>query len=235
VDYDLTLDPSITLDELQRARDEPADKFPDVDAQDSPGTMATLFSAPRTPKEALAVAKQYTDNNTFVGVGMCLRTVHEYFNVGALWPDAETAYEHSAPRHHQTDPLGIPRGAVIYWSNGRHGHVALSCGGGFCRTTDYRRNGFVDLAPIANLASWCGGQLDGWGEVLNGVDVWPTPPAKDKPAKPTPAPWGLADKEAMLAQALAHAKHNHAPQRRINGLTAWHDHVAARLADAKKK
>jgi hypothetical protein len=220
---DLTLDPSITADELNDAMGATPAPFPDVDFHDDADQVHGLTAvAPATPAEAIANARQIHENNVFVDVGMCLATVRRYFEVPALWPDAATAWEHSSPRH---NAMNIPGGAVIYWVNGRHGHVALSVGGGLCWTTDYRRNGFVDLAPIANLASWCGGTLAGWGETLNGFDVWPDP----KKPKPEPAPWGLEDKRRLIAAALKRAKAHGAPERRIDGLTKWLDRLDHRI------
>lgn len=229
---DLTLDPSITADELNDALGATPQPYQDVLFQDDIESVLGLTTVvPAKPLAALANARALHASSTFVGVGMCLATVRgKEFKVPALWPDAASAWFHSGPRHAENDPLRIPRGAVVYWLNGRHGHVAISCGGGLCWTTDYRRTGFVDLAPIANLASWCGGTLVGWGESLNGYDVWPDP----KKPKPDPPAWNLQDKRRLVASALKHAKENGAHQRRIDGLTKWLAHIDQKIKETKK-
>lgn len=233
---ELTRDPSITADELNDALGATPQPYQDVEFHDDITQLVHTLSVvvPATPAEAMTNAKALTDNNVFVGVGMCLATVRgREFEVPALWPDATTAWENAATRHFETNPNRIPRGAVVYWLNGRHGHVALSVGGGLCRTTDYRRTGFVDLAPISALDSWCGGRLVGWGETLNGIDVWPSPNKPDP--KPAPKPWGLEEKHKLVASALKHAKENHVSERRIDGLTTWLHHIEDRLGQKDQK
>ena len=226
--YDLH--PDVTPDEVEAAHDATPVEFPDVPEQDNLDELGAGAVVPATPPQAIANARALTDNDVFVSVGMCLGCVRDReFRVPALYPDAETAWEEAFGKHPESDPKKIPRGAVPYWINGRHGHVALSVGGGLCRTTDYRRPGFVDLAPIGNLASWCGGRLVGWAEGLNGFDVWPDP----KKPKPPPPPFGLADKERLVRHALERARKNKAPARRIDGLHRWHDHLVARLKESK--
>jgi hypothetical protein len=185
-------------------------------------------AGPASPAEALANAARLSRDSVYVGVGYCLKTVRgPIYEVPALWPDANTAWyradldvdaDNTVDRHLTSDPHAIPRGAVVYWTNSRYGHVALSAGGGLCWSTDYRRPGYVDLAPIASLASWCGGRLVGWAEDLNGVDVWPDAP--DKPAKPAPR-FVQANRIATVRRALVNARKNDAPAWRIKGLERW--------------
>lgn len=239
---DTTLDPTITDEMVQQAHDAvPIDygqvfqaivargalaQDDDLD-EDQPETLTP--SLIRGPIQAVLTARSFHDDNVAVGIGMCLRTVRRYFNVDALWPDAAAAAEHSAPSHRTDNPLDFPRGSVGYAANDSHWHVWINCGGGLCWTTDYRRLGFVDLAPVSAMAPWIGGTLWGWGEVLNGVDVWPDP----KKPKPQPKPWGLADRELIVHRDLRNARNNQAPQRRIDGLQAWDDRLVARLRASK--
>lgn len=225
------LDPSISAEEVAAAHDATPLPFPDVDVHDEieDEVRGLIAIIPATPPQAMAKAKEYTDTNHWCGVGFCLKIVHEYFNVPALWPDAATAWDNAARRHAAT-PTAVPRGAVVYWTNGRHGHIALSVGGGLCRTTDYRRNGMVDLAPIANLASWCGGSLAGWGETLNGFKVWPDP---KKPA-PKAKPFDLQDRAVIVRAALTRAHTDHASKSRVDGLENWLAHIEKRIKDQKK-
>lgn len=231
-------DPAISQEMVDAAHDaEPVD-YDDVlqetearGAQDEvDGDQARGLVTPtiRKPGEACLEARRFHEQNINVGIGYCLRTVRTYFNVAALWPDAETAGEHSAPLHRTTNPAEFPRGSVGYAYNGRHGHVWIDVGGGMCWTTDYRRLGFVDLAPISAMAPWIGGRLIGWGEVLNGVDVWPTPKTASKPAKPEFHPWSLAERRAYVHARLVKArdaKHDKLARQ----LKAWQEQMDRKL------
>jgi hypothetical protein len=224
---DTTLDPSITPDLVEAAHTgtpiayelvfaEITKRLAQDDLTDEPHG---LVSAPiRTPNEACLEARRIHDENIDVGIGMCLRTVHNYFNVGALWPDATAAAAHSSPFHTLTDPAKFPRGVVAYALNDRHSHVFLSVGGGLCWTTDFKRLGHVDLAPISAMAPWIGGRLAGWGEVLNGVDVWPSP------KKPTPKPLTSDEKLHVLRNDIRELEHA-GRDWRARRLQLWHDHI----------
>lgn len=182
---------------------------------------------PATPREAIANAKALCTDSVNVGIGRCLETVRmREFIIPPRDPSAELSWENSTIKHHQTDPLKIPRGAPTYFINGRFGHIVESVGGGLCWTTDFHRPGFVDLALISRLGAWCGGQLVGWSEMLEGVDVWPSP---KKPA-PKPQSWTLQDRLAFIEHHLTVAEANHASQVKIDGLKLWRDHIKARVA-----
>lgn len=181
--------------------------------------------APRTPAEALATARRFAADSVYVGVGYCLKTVRTFYGVPALYPDAETAWEEAEQQHPTSDPKAIPRGVPVWWTNGRYGHVALSAGGGMCWTTDYRRTGYVNLAPIGPLAAWCGGRLVGWTEDVNGVDVW-----NPKPTKPAPV-FDRADRLKVVTRALERAQANGAPRYRVEGLRAWARQIDANLKE----
>lgn len=195
--------------------DTTAGPWPLVDRQDDLDELgAPAPGAPRTPAEAIAEGRRFVREAVYVGVGYCLKTIRTLYGVGPVWPDAETAWENAGQRHPESDPARIPRGVPVWWVNGRYGHVALSIGGGYCLTTDYRRSGFVGVAPIGPLAAWCGGRLVGWSETINGVDVW------DAKARPT---FTLDDRIAVVRQALKAARAAKAPRYRIQGLRKWLD------------
>jgi hypothetical protein len=232
---DTALDPTITPELLEQAHDEPAIDYDQVfaeitarlaqdDVDDTEDQARGFLAAPiRKPGQACLEARRIHEENVDVGIGYCLRTVRGYFDVAALWPDAETAGEHSAPLHRTTDPNEFPCGSVGYAYNGRHGHVWLNVGGGMCWTTDYRRLGRVDLAPVSAMAPWIGGRLIGWGEVLNGVDVWPDP------KKPEPKPWTLQDRRDFVHRRLLAAReHDH--KQLAHQLKMWQDRMDDRLA-----
>lgn len=226
---DLTIDPAITVADLEAAHTAPVTDYDVIFAvltqqleQDDLEELGAGLLEPATPREALAHARGLSRSDVYVGVGYCLRTVRQdEFEIGALYPDAETAWHEAEHKHRTTNPLEIPRGAVPFWTNQRFGHVALGAGGGMCWTTDYRRPGYVDLAPIAALGRWCGGQLVGWAEDVNGVDLWPSP-------RPKPERFTIEDRIALVRRALKRARENEAPTTRVEGLDAWLARLEAR-------
>ena len=96
--------------------------------------------------------------------------------------DAEDMWKAAKHKHPETNPARIPRGVPIFWRGGRadHGHAAVSAGQGLMWSTDIKRAGDVDLAPIDDVRRLWGMELLGWTEDLNGVRVY-TPPTKEEP------------------------------------------------------
>lgn len=230
------VDPSVTDAELEQALADPAGDFPEVEEQDSldePSGVARglLAVVPATPHQAILNARALRANHTFVGVGMCLAAVHgPIFKIPALWPDAETAMAHSAPFHPIPDPAstGVPRGSVGFASNGRHGHVWLELGGGLVSTTDYHENGYEGVALRSKMLTWCGALHWGWGETLDGIDVWPTQTKKPVP----PKDWSLADRRAYVHRRLLKARDD-GHDGLAHQLTVWQDKMDARLQATK--
>lgn len=162
-----------------------------------PGPLSLVPQALVTPKQALDNTKALIANDIWCGIGFCLRTVRrDEFHVEALWPTAASAWFHGGRidvrRHRTSDPKEIPRGGVAYWINDGDGHVAPCFGGGLFGSTDIKRLGRVDFAYGSRIGPWCGGELVGWAELLNGVDVWPDP------AKPKPDPFSPWDRERKI-------------------------------------
>jgi hypothetical protein len=213
----------VTPEQLERAYDSPPLEFPDVVEQDEPdaGSVAHLLALPpNTPKEALGLAHVADVAGTFFGVGMCLATQRGFWNVAALWPNAETARLHAAPVH--TIPHGHypPRGSVGLAAN----HVWLNLGAGLVRTTDFHRPGKVDVALLTRMLAWCGSEGHVWGEVLNGVDVWPS-------RQPKPAPvhmWTAAQRADFLKAEIRHAL-TQGDRRKAQHLKMWRNRILERL------
>lgn len=201
------------------------------EAQDDLDELGGPGDAPHTPRQAAQTARAWISAAVFMGVGYCLKAMRSIFGINALYPDAETAWEEAEHRHLTSDPMAIPWGVLIFWVNGGYGHVAFSIGRGRCITTDYVRTGYLGVAPIAALASWCGGRLVGWTEDVNGVRFWKPTKAKPDP-KPTPKPLGIEDRIEIVERALVRARKNKAPKRRIQGLRKWLQQLESRR-DAK--
>lgn len=232
------VDPSVTAEDVERARDATPADFPDVEDQDtlddaSPALRGLVGVVPATPGQAAVNAKRLRDDHVNLGVGMCLAAVRgPIFGLPALWPDANTAIDHGAPVHRTSNPLDIPRGTAVVWRNDRHGHIAFGLGGGLCSTTDYHEPGFEGVALISKLAPWCGGTLVGWIETVNGFDVWPDPkkpPHPHQPDDPKPAkPWTLEQRAAFVHRRAQIAKHNH-HDRAAKELNRWYERMQVRI------
>lgn len=233
-------DPSVTAQETRDALRDPGTDYAAVvnhqedrngnqdDVPDGPAALGLVSVVPATPRDAILNARKLRDDHTFVGVGYCLRVVHNLFRLPALWPDANTAMEHGAPIHRVSDLGEIPRGAVIGYHNSHYGHVSLGLGGGLTSTTDYHELGYEGVATIDNTARWCGATEVVWYEVLNGFDVWPDP---HKP-KPAPVvPWSLHERRDFLYRALLHARRD-GHDTRAARLKQWIARIDRRL-DAK--
>lgn len=117
--------------------------------------------------------------------GWCLVFVRSAFGVPAQQPDAASAWANAERKHPVTSGSQVPRGVPVFWTGGSHGHghIALSRGDGSVWTTDFVREGQVDVARIDDITRGWGLTLAGWTEDLNGVTVW-TPPKPPKPVKP---------------------------------------------------
>lgn len=205
-----------TLGEGQRPSPYPHAVEAGHHGQDDLFELGAPGDAPRSGAEAVQLGRQWIDDDVFVGVGYCLRTIRSLYGVNALYPDAETAWE-EAERRHEVAMTAVPDFTPVWWTNGRYGHVAIKLPKMRALTTDYVRPGYLGVAPLASLGPWCGGRFRGWTNDINGVDVW-------EPAAPEPPRWTLEDRERFLRRALARAQRN-GKQHRIEGLDRWLKHV----------
>lgn len=212
-----------TLSEGQEPAPYPFDAEEEHGGQDEFEGLGAPGDAPHTPAQAIRLGHQLDRDNTFVGIGFCLENVRGLYLVDPLWPDAETGWEQANRRHSTSN---IPWGPPVWWTNGRHGHIAISLGRGRALTTDFVATGQWGVAPIDALGPWCGGRLAGYSNDLNGVDVW-------EPRKSKPKRWSVDDRAAFLRHALEVAIDNEAPERRIKGLRRWLDQVEKNIKKGK--
>ena len=127
------------------------------------GGTSTMGSLPRS--SAGAVSAAYADINSLtLPPNEC-----DHF-VGLAYGLAHTNYD-NARQHWMQIPDGFkypgasnaPAGALVFWNTGKDGHVALSVGGGKVISTDFRRQGHVDLVAIDEITKrW--GQIYGWSD-----------------------------------------------------------------------
>jgi hypothetical protein len=214
---------SSTVTDYQAVIDAMEQQFGSDDLTDDK-ILSLIPQAAVLPPQALANTVALHKHDIWCGIGMCLQTVRmREFHVGALNPDAASAWFHGGRvgvrRHATNDPKQIPRGAVAYWLNGGHGHVAPCFGGALFGSTDIKRLGMVDFAYGHRISEWCGGELVGWAEILNGVDVWPEPDKKPDPFEP----WTPARKIKWLRTQEAQAAREH------------HDVIAKQLAHWRER
>lgn len=128
-------------------------------------------------KTAINLARRESRNRSRDWTGYCLMFVRTAFGVNAVHPSAITAWNAAKKKHTDGD---IPRGVPVFWKGGKHGHVALSLGGGRCISTDVKRRGYPDVVTIASIGKAWGFELLGWTEDINGVTVY-SPPEKRTP------------------------------------------------------
>jgi len=87
----------------------------------------------------------------FVGAAYGLNA-SGYTTAAAHWAGIPAGYKGSGTP---------PAGALVFWHTGPDGHVALSAGGGQVWSTDFVRDGHVDLTHVSDITKHWGGYL-GW-------------------------------------------------------------------------
>lgn len=72
----------------------------------------------------------------------------------------------------QKQTTGVPpAGAPVYWRSGTHGHIALSLGNGYVRSTDYPSFGRVGTVELWKLTNLWGMQYRGWSRDYAGLYI----------------------------------------------------------------
>lgn len=102
----------------------------------------------------------------------CLYFARIALQVPRRFPTAMSAWVHARYRH-RTSIWSIPPGVPVFTKGASAaGHIAISLGNGWVRSTDWPRDGLVgDVQLTTLLAKWRHRYL-GWSEDLNGVRVW---------------------------------------------------------------
>lgn len=131
----------------------------------------------RTRTQALSYA-----NKTTKGYGgLCLQFVRLCYGVGPKYVSAISAWNNAKYKHRTSSTKSIPKGAPIFFSGSKYGHVAVYAGNGLMRTTR-ASTGRIHTMRVATWLAY-GYKLLGWTEDLNGVRVI-TPAKKPSPSKP---------------------------------------------------
>jgi len=130
------------------------------------------------PPESVARARRFTTCSP----GKCLYYVSNWLTDGAMLgiyaPDANHAWEHAERKHTDATP---PAGVPIYIGGSQYGHIALSTGGGRCRSTDWPSRGVIGEVGILDLARSWGRTYRGWSEDFYGNPI-PTIGDEDMPS-----------------------------------------------------
>jgi hypothetical protein len=100
---------------------------------------------------------------------MCLWHVQDWCQAPHRYAGAWIQWE-NATHKHPGDPHP-PTGVPVYFSGGKWGHIALSLGGGMCRSTDAGGRGVVADRPLSWFASAWGRPYAGWSEDVGGVII----------------------------------------------------------------
>lgn len=148
--------------------DDPEPDVPeaDVDVSDiEEGPPSDLESVSRLQRPSVSVARARRHTRGFSGqclrfVVTCLDGQHRYG-----LPDANAAFR--ASRHlntTSTPPAGVP----VYFLGSKHGHVALSVGGGRIRSTDWPSRNRIAEVEISVLARTWGRRYAGWAADIAG-------------------------------------------------------------------
>lgn len=121
----------------------------------------------------------------------CLKFVRMSFGLAGGTANAGLAWDNARFKHRTNDGETIPPFVPVFWeTSGVADHIAISVGGGNCRSTDVRVAGNADIVSINALTRKWGMDLQGWTEDLNGVRIHfpsksrPKPPVKQRPRTP---------------------------------------------------
>lgn len=132
-----------------------------------------------TPEQAVDTANRWRKERLYFGVGQCLRTVRQFYKVPSKYWSAAASWQAADHKHYTNDGRDCPRGTPVWWTGGSRGagHVAISCGGGVCITTDWKEPGRLSYARIDDITSQWGLDFKGYTREVNDVVVWrPKPP-----------------------------------------------------------
>lgn len=164
----------------------------------------------RTPKQALAVALGTLTN----AEGFCQQVTRGYYNAPSAgdvdgdgdfdaydgWLKEPTTARHPGDRN---PPAGYP----VSFRN-RHGHRAISIGGGRIRSTDFDgiakryKAGVLGNGTIAEVEAAMNVVYLGWSETIDGIPI-PKDAAKEESVATEPAPKYTAKVAALFAQVTS--------------------------------
>ena len=106
----------------------------------------------RTVDEVIAWSRAQMNKPTQSFKGLCQQHCRSAYGVNAWSPSAIEAWKKipASKKHAGGKPSEAPRGAILYYSGGQYGHVALAIGkrtNDKCLTNDYVQSGRIGVAP----------------------------------------------------------------------------------------
>jgi hypothetical protein len=191
----------------------------------------TTYSA----AQAVTRSKQYTRWQTAYCLNFVRNMLSPTVNAPYSLPDANSAWYRAQKKVTTGTP---PAGAPVYWASGRFGHIALSLGGGYCRSTDWDTNlgsykGHVGTVLISRMTRAWGMTYRGWSRdyaslVIRGLEGITTTTSASIPAPinyPESTAYVLDDEALRLGVRSAAAK---AFNQRVWSWLYWHGGTAGR-------
>jgi hypothetical protein len=121
----------------------------------------------RGPQASVSKARAFT---TYLPTGMCCNFVWNCIAAPHSFglADANAAWNRATQRRAGT---AAPAGAPVYWAGGKHGHIALSVGGGRVRSTDWPRKGSVGEVDIDEMTRIWRLTYRGWSTDFAGAPI----------------------------------------------------------------
>jgi hypothetical protein len=138
------------------------------DIEEGPDDDIDPESVSRLQRPSVSVARARKHTSGFSGqclhfVWRCLDGQHRYG-----LPDANAAFRASTTLTTKgTPPAGVP----VYFLGSKHGHVALSVGGGKIRSTDWPSRDRIAEVKISVLAESWGRKYAGWASDMAGHKI----------------------------------------------------------------
>jgi len=122
----------------------------------------------RGPSEVIAWSRNQIKHPAHSWEGMCQSHCRSAYDVVAWSPSAIQAWEKipDSFKHAGGSINAAPRGALLYYSGGKYGHVAIAIGkktNDKCLSNDYVRQGMIDVAPRT---------FPRWGLKFVGWSLW---------------------------------------------------------------
>lgn len=111
-------------------------------------------------------AKDQKDRKTRGWTGLCLKFCRMAAGAPGGVYNAKTAWRNAKYKHKTGTP---PRGTFVYWGGGKHGHIAVSAGDGYCYSNDIVERGRIHRVRISMITRSWGKPYYGWSEDVNGV------------------------------------------------------------------
>ena len=144
----------------------------------------------RGPAASVAKARAFA---TYKPIGYCCNFVWNCIAAPHRFglADANAAWNRSRQRRGGTN---APAGAPVYWGGGKHGHIALSVGGGKVRSTDWPEKGKVGEVSIERMTKAWKLTYRGWSTDFAGA---PIPGLGGGAPAPTFAAGTVIDDEAI--------------------------------------